>query len=443
MAGVSVPLHAAEHFYVVTEPMDLPSNLPVMRNMDSCAYYKEDAGKLLIGAFEPKAKPWGMDGIPESFCFDELPEDFDHFQPILEGAIHRVPKLGETGIRKFFNGPESFSPDQRYLLGEAPELKNFFVAAGFNSIGIQSAGGAGMALAEWIVGGHPPFDLWDVDIRRMSPHQNRKTYLYDRVSEALGLLYAMHWPYRQYETARGIKLTPLYMRLKENGACFGEVAGWERANWFAPKGVEPKYEYSFKRQNWFAHSAAEVKATREKVALFDQSTFAKFLVRGADAERELQRICAADVAVAPGPRGLYPMAEPARRDRGRSHRHAPGRGLLHGGDRGGDRRARSPLADAQCRAGCARSDRRRDQQPGRAGRDGTEQPRLAAASLAIPISAMRPFPSGPRARSPSAMSGSAPPASAIWASWAGSSMCPANSPPASSIRCWPMASRMG
>ena len=151
MAGVDVPLHAAEHFYIVTEPMDLPSNLPVMRNMDSCAYYKEDAGKLLIGAFEPKAKPWGMDGIPEDFCFDELPEDFDHFQPILEGAIHRVPKLAETGIRKFFNGPESFSPDQRYLLGEAPELKNFFVAAGFNSIGIQSAGGAGMALAEWIV----------------------------------------------------------------------------------------------------------------------------------------------------------------------------------------------------------------------------------------------------------------------------------------------------
>jgi heterotetrameric sarcosine oxidase gamma subunit len=304
MAGVSVPLHAAEHFYVVTEPMDLPSNLPVMRNMDSCAYYKEDAGKLLIGAFEPKAKPWGMDGIPDSFCFDELPEDFDHFQPILEGAIHRVPKLGETGIRKFFNGPESFSPDQRYLLGEAPELKNFFVAAGFNSIGIQSAGGAGMALAEWIAGGHPPFDLWDVDIRRMSPHQNRKTYLYDRVSEALGLLYAMHWPYRQYETARGIRLTPLYMRLKENGACFGEVAGWERANWFAPKGVAPKYDYSFKRQNWFTHSAAEVKATREKVAIFDQSTFAKFLVRGVDAERELQRISAADVAVAPG-RAVY------------------------------------------------------------------------------------------------------------------------------------------
>jgi glycine cleavage system aminomethyltransferase T/glycine/D-amino acid oxidase-like deaminating enzyme len=304
MAGVDVPLHAAEHFYVVTEPMDLPANLPVMRNMDACAYYKEDAGKLLIGAFEPKAKPWGMDGIPEDFAFDELPEDFDHFQPILEGAIHRVPKLAETGIRKFFNGPESFSPDQRYLLGEAPDLKNFFVAAGFNSIGIQSAGGAGMALAEWIVGGHPPFDLWDVDIRRMQPFQNSKTYLRARVSEALGLLYAMHWPYRQFETARGIRLTPLYMRLKENGACFGEVAGWERANWFAPKGVAPRYEYSFGRQNWFAHAAAEVKATRERVGLFDQSTFAKFLVRGADAERELQRICAADVAVEPG-RAVY------------------------------------------------------------------------------------------------------------------------------------------
>jgi glycine cleavage system T protein len=304
MAGVAVPLHAAEHFYVVTEPMDLPANLPVMRNMDSCAYYKEDAGKLLIGAFEPKAKPWGMDGIPESFCFDELPEDFDHFQPILEGAIHRVPKLAETGIRKFFNGPESFSPDQRYLLGEAPELKGFFVAAGFNSIGIQSAGGAGMALAEWIVGGHPPFDLWDVDIRRVMPHQNSKTYLFDRVGEALGLLYAMHWPYRQFETARGIRLTPLYARLKEHGACFGEVAGWERANWFAPDSVAPKYEYSFGRQNWFPCAAAEVKATRERVGLFDQSTFAKFLVRGSDAEREMQRICAADVAVAPG-RAIY------------------------------------------------------------------------------------------------------------------------------------------
>src|SRR5690606_7078667 len=260
----------------------------VMRNMDSCAYYKEDAGKLLLGAFEPTAKPWGMGGIPEDFCFDELPEDFDHFQPILEGAMHRVPVLEKVGIRKFFNGPESFTPDQRYLLGEAPEVKNFFVAAGFNSIGIQSGGGAGMALAEWIVGGHAPFDLWDVDIRRMMPHQGTQTYLVDRVSEALGLLYAMHWPYRQFETARGVRLTPLYDRLKARGACFGEVAGWERANWFAPDGVEPRCEYSYGRQNWFEHTAAECRATREQVGLFDQSTFAKFRVHGPDAEAVLQ-----------------------------------------------------------------------------------------------------------------------------------------------------------
>jgi 4-methylaminobutanoate oxidase (formaldehyde-forming) len=304
MAGVAVPLQAAEHFYVVTETMGIPSKLPVMRDMDSCAYFKEDAGKLLIGAFEPNAKPWGMNGIPDDFCFDELPEDFDHFSPILEGAIHRVPKLGEAGIRKFFNGPESFSPDQRYLLGEAPNLRNFFVAAGFNSIGIQSAGGVGMALAHWIVEGHPPYDMWEVDIRRIMPHQNGKSYLVERTSEALGLLYAMHWPYRQYETARGIRRTALYSRLKELNACFGEVAGWERPNWFAPEGVEPKYQYSFRRQNWFPYCAAECKATRENVALFDQSTFAKFLVQGPDAEAALQKICANDVGTEPG-RAIY------------------------------------------------------------------------------------------------------------------------------------------
>ena len=209
MAGADVPLHACEHFYIVTEPMDIPANLPVMRDMDRCAYYKEDAGKLLVGAFEPKAKPWGVTAYPRTSGSRELPEDFDHFQPVLEGAIHRVPKLEETGIRKFFNGPESFTTDQRYLLGPAAEVKNFFVGAGFNSVGIQSAGGAGMVLAHWIVDGHPPFDLWDVDIRRVEPHQNTKTYLVERVSEALGLLYAMHWPYRQFETARGVRKTPL------------------------------------------------------------------------------------------------------------------------------------------------------------------------------------------------------------------------------------------
>jgi 4-methylaminobutanoate oxidase (formaldehyde-forming) len=295
--GVNIPLQACEHFYIVTEPMDgMTADLPILRDMDACAYYKEDAGKLLLGAFEPKAKPWATEGIPADFCFDELPEDFDHFAPILEGAMHRVPSLQKVGIRKFFNGPESFTADQRYCLGEAPELKNFFVAAGFNSIGIQSGGGAGMALAHWIAEGEPPFDLWDVDIRRFMPHQSRKSFLVPRVSEALGLLYAMHWPYRQFETSRQVRLTPFYDRWKEMGACFGEVAGWERPNWYAPKGVTPVYHYSYGKQNWFDYCAAECRNTREKVSLFDLSTFAKFLVTGPDAERELQRLSSADVS---------------------------------------------------------------------------------------------------------------------------------------------------
>ena len=299
--GVNIPLQACEHFYVVTEDFpELAPTLPVLRDQDHCAYFKEDAGKLLFGAFEPKAKPWARDGIPEDFEFGELPEDFDHFEPILEAAMRRLPALQHVGIRKFFNGPESFTPDVRYMLGEAPELPGLFVAAGFNSIGIQSAGGAGKVLAEWIVGGHPPMDLWDVDIRRMQPFQGNRHYLAERVSESLGLLYAMHWPFRQYETARQVRLTPLYERLKEQGACFGETAGWERANWFATDGVEPRYEYSYGRQNWFALAAQEHKAVREGVALFDQSSFSKFLVEGRDAEAVLQRISANDVATEPG-----------------------------------------------------------------------------------------------------------------------------------------------
>jgi len=301
MAGVSVPLHACEHFYVVTEPMEgLARNLPVLRVPDECTYYKEDAGKLLIGCFEPTAKPWGGDGIPEAFCFDQLPEDIDHFEPILKRATERLPILAKAGIRTFFNGPESFTPDGRYLLGEAPELKNFFVACGFNSIGIQSAGGAGKALAEWMEGGEPPFDLWDVDIRRMQPFQGNRAYLRMRVSETLGLLYADHFPYRQYATARGMRQSPLHERLAAHGACFGETAGWERANWFGPSGSAPSYAYSWGRQNWFEHRAAEHRAVREAVGVFDMTSFAKFRVEGADAEAVLQRICANDVAVAPG-----------------------------------------------------------------------------------------------------------------------------------------------
>ncbi len=306
MAGVRVPLHACEHFYIVTEAInDLPRDMPVLRVPDECAYYKEDAGKLLVGAFEPHAKPWGMDGIPEDFCFDQLPEDFEQFEPILTAAVNRLPILETAGIHTFFCGPESFTPDDRYLLGEAPEVENFFVAAGFNSIGIQSAGGAGKALAEWMEGGEPPFDLWDVDIRRMMPFQNNRTYLYERSKEALGLLYADHWPYRQYKTARGVRKSPLHERLAERGACFGEAAGWERANWFLPEaeraaGKTPEYEYSWKRQNWFDYAAAEHRAVRENVGLFDMSSFAKFRVEGADAKDVLQRICANDIDVDTG-----------------------------------------------------------------------------------------------------------------------------------------------
>ena len=294
--GVSIPLHPCEHFYIVTENFPgLTPDLPVLRDPDNCAYYKEDAGKLLLGAFEGGAKPWDVDQIPEDFEFGELPEDFDHFSPILEAALKRLPALEKIGIRKFFNGPESFTPDVRYMLGEAPELKHLFVAAGFNSIGIQSAGGAGKVLAEWIVGGHAPMDLWDVDIRRMQPHQTKTAYIKPRAAEALGLLYAMHWPFKQYETSRDVRLSPLHERMKANGACFGEAAGLERPNWFAPKGVEPVYQYSYKRQNWFPYAAAEVKAVREAVALFDMTSFAKFRVSGPGAEASMQRICAGDV----------------------------------------------------------------------------------------------------------------------------------------------------
>ena len=306
LAGVKVPLQACEHFYIVTESIpDLPRDLPVLRVPDECAYVKEDAGKILLGAFEPLAKPWALEGIPEDFCFDQLPEDVAHFEPILEAAIQRLPILETAGIHTFFNGPESFTPDDRYLLGEAPELKNFYLACGFNSVGIQSAGGAGKALAEWMEAGEPPFDLWDVDIRRMQPFQSTRSYLFERSKETLGLLYADHYPYRQFETARGVRHSPLHERLAAAGACFGEVAGWERANWFLPPmaraaGERAEYRYAWRRQNWFAHSAAEHKAVREGVGLFDMTSFAKIRVEGRDAEAVLQRICANDVAVEPG-----------------------------------------------------------------------------------------------------------------------------------------------
>jgi heterotetrameric sarcosine oxidase gamma subunit len=298
--GVSIPLHACEHFYIVSEPIDaLPRNMPVVRVADECTYYKEDAGKLMVGAFEPHAKPWpatrGGGGIDDEHAFVTLPEDMDHFEPILTNAINRVPLLETAGIQLFFNGPESFTPDVRYYLGEAPEVKDLFMATGFNSIGIQSSGGAGLVLSQWIKNGHPPMDVNGIDIRRIHPFQSNRNYIRERVSESLGLLYAMHWPYRQAETSRGVRRSPFHAQTKALGAVFGEVNGYERPNWYARDGIKPEYEYSYGRQNWFSCAQFEADKLKNDVVFFDQSSFCKFLVEGKDALKHLNRICANDI----------------------------------------------------------------------------------------------------------------------------------------------------
>ncbi len=298
MLGTNVPLQACEHFYIVSEPIAGLTSLPVLRVPDECAYYKEDAGKILLGAFEPVSKPWGP--IPANFEFDQLPEDFDHFEPILEMAVNRMPMLAEAGIHTFFNGPESFTPDDAYHLGLCPEMDNVWVAAGFNSIGIQSAGGAGMALAQWIEDGEKPFDLGDVDISRMQPFQGNRHYLIQRSTETLGLLYADHFPYRQKASARGVRRTPFHAQLAQQGAVFGELAGWERANWFARPGQAAQYEYSWKRQNFFDNVREEHMAVRERVGIYDMSSFGKLRVEGRDAESFLNHVCGADLCVPVG-----------------------------------------------------------------------------------------------------------------------------------------------
>ncbi len=299
--GVSLPLHAAEHFYVVTEPIpDLPRDLPVLRVMDECAYYKEEAGKILLGCFEPVAKPWGMEGISEDFSFATLPEDLDHFQPILERAMYRLPVLQKAGIKTFFNGPESFTPDDAYLLGEAPELKNFFMACGFNSIGIQSSGGAGMALAQWVRDRRPPFDLLDVDVQRLPPAMANRRFLRDRTVETLGLLYAMHWPDRPYATARDLRRSPLHDRMLALGAVMGENAGFERPAWFAASEAERDWRPSWGRPSWFEACGRECRAVRDAVALFDLSAAGKLSVTGPDALALLERLSTARIDVPVG-----------------------------------------------------------------------------------------------------------------------------------------------
>ncbi len=301
MCDVTVPLHSAEHYYIVTERIaGVHPDLPVMRDPDGFIYFKEEVGGLVMGGFEPDAKPWGMDGIPENFEFQLLPDDWDQFEILMKNALQRVPALETAQVRQFYNGPESFTPDNNFMLGEAPELRRFFVGAGFNSMGIASAGGAGMALAEWIVAGTPTMDLWPVDIRRFARFNGNDTWLHDRVKETLGLHYAMPWPNRELDSARPFRRSPLYTMLRDAGASFGSKMGWERPNFFAPSPTDAKIDYAFGQQNWLPWSGAEHRACREGVALFDMSSFSKFLVKGRDAEAVLQGIVANDVAVLPG-----------------------------------------------------------------------------------------------------------------------------------------------
>ncbi len=302
MAGVTVPLHSAEHFYVVTEPLDgVHPDLPVLRDPDGYTYFKEETGGLVVGGFEPVAKPWvSPDALPYPFEFQLLAEDWDHFSVLMESAIDRIPALAETGVRKFYNGPESFTPDNQFILGEAAELRGFFVAAGLNSVGIASAGGIGLALARWITDGQPDTDLTAVDIRRFAPFQGNNRWLRDRVGEVLGLHYAIAWPNRELETARPFRRSPIYQLLRDANACFGTKMGWERANFFAPPAEQPVIAYSWGKQNWQPWSSAEQLAARQRVAVFDQTSFAKYLVAGPDAEVALQWLCTNDVAVRPG-----------------------------------------------------------------------------------------------------------------------------------------------
>ena len=298
--GVSIPLHAAEHFYVVTESIDgFDKMRPTLRIPGEQAYYKYDAGKLLLGFFELNAKPWGAAGVPHDFAFESLPEDLPHLEPLLANAMSRYPGLDSVGIQLFFNGPESFTPDDRYLLGETPEVQNFFVACGFNSIGIQSSGGAGKVLAEWIHRGKPPMDLWDVDIRRTFSFQSDSSFLFDRTKETLGLLYDMHWPHRQYATGRDVYQGPLHERLLSCGAVMGEVAGFERPNWYA-LGGQSRYEHSYGKPNWFDACQRECDLVRQGVALFDQSSYSVFKVQGGQAQEFLDYLSANRVDVEDG-----------------------------------------------------------------------------------------------------------------------------------------------
>jgi len=307
LAGVSIPVQAAEHYYLLTEPIEAVSrDWPVLEDPANYGYFREEGGGLMLGMFEPVCAPWRVDGIPADFSFGELPPDWDRMGPFLEKTMSRIPIAEQVGIRKFFCGPESFTPDLAPVLGEAPELKNFFVAAGLNSIGILTGGGIGRLMAHWIVNGRPDADVTGMNIDRLHPYQANPQYRATRTVESLGMVYATHYPGRSMRTARGAKLSPLHHRLVEQRAFFRDVSGWEGADWYAPEGsVAPGEspeagELSWGRQDWYKYWEAEHQACRDGVIVMDMSFMAKFAVQGRDAGRELDRLSAGRVNEASG-----------------------------------------------------------------------------------------------------------------------------------------------
>jgi len=294
--GVSVPLISIQHQYMITEGFGVPGDLPTLRDPDRLTYYKEEVGGLVMGGYEPNPILWAEGGIPDPFDFQLLDSDFDHFEPTMELALGRVPKLAEVGVKQLLNGPESFTPDGNFILGEAPEIANVFIGAGFNAFGIASGGGAGMALAEWVAKGHPPYDLWPVDIRRFGAAHRDIGWVRERTLEAYAKHYTMAWPSEEHKSARPTRRSPLYDRLAGAGAVFGEKMGWERPNWFAAPGEAAYDVYTFGRPNWADAVGREHMAAREAAALFDQTSFGKFRLKGPDAEAALNWIAANDVS---------------------------------------------------------------------------------------------------------------------------------------------------
>lgn len=301
MVNVSIPLHAAEHMHAVTLPIKgLKKHFPTVRDFDGVTYFKSESDGILLGGFEPVSKPWGMKGIPDNFMFKELQEDWDQFETFMNCGLKRFPALETAQIRHLSVVPESFTPDCAFMVGEAPGVKNFFVGCGMNSVGIQSAAGVGRALAHWIDQGYPEEQLWPVDVKRYFPWQQNARYLYDRTVEAVGILYHHHYPNRQRTSARPVICSPIHDRLADHGAVFSQTAGWERADWFAPKGVEPVHQYNWNRPNWFEHQKKEHLAVRDGVGLYDLTSMGKLMVQGRDAEAVLQHLCANNIAVVPG-----------------------------------------------------------------------------------------------------------------------------------------------